>query len=45
MREKLKIVFDTVVVLSFQFVFRVMHWTRRWNLLAPTRRQQKGGFS
>jgi len=31
MREKLSLVFDTLLVLSFQVVFRAMHEARRWN--------------
>jgi hypothetical protein len=31
MREKLTLVLDTLIVLSLQMVFRVMHLTRRWN--------------
>ena len=31
MRERLTLVFDTLLVLSFQLVFRVMHAARRWN--------------
>jgi hypothetical protein len=31
MREKLKLVFDTLLVLSLQLVFRAMHLARRLN--------------
>jgi hypothetical protein len=31
MKEKLTLILDTLVVLSFQLVFRAMNEARRWN--------------
>jgi hypothetical protein len=31
MKEKITLVFDTLLLLSFQLVFRAIHEARRWN--------------